>query len=71
MFQGTPGVSVEWPAVLYPAPLPQYEAPSAIKTADTPKPSESSKDGVVQGKPSGVGNMMFLVYFVWCINKTT
>uniref|UniRef100_A0A3Q4BTH0 HEAT repeat-containing protein 6 n=1 Tax=Mola mola TaxID=94237 RepID=A0A3Q4BTH0_MOLML len=25
MFQGIPGVSVDWPTVLYPTPLPQYE----------------------------------------------
>uniref|UniRef100_A0AAX7TSW6 HEAT repeat-containing protein 6 n=1 Tax=Astatotilapia calliptera TaxID=8154 RepID=A0AAX7TSW6_ASTCA len=31
MFQGAPGVIVEWPAVLYPAPLPQYESLSASK----------------------------------------
>uniref|UniRef100_A0A8D0D2K9 HEAT repeat-containing protein 6 n=1 Tax=Sander lucioperca TaxID=283035 RepID=A0A8D0D2K9_SANLU len=31
LFQGTPGVSVEWPAVLYPSPLPQYEGLSASK----------------------------------------
>ncbi|XP_077403143.1 HEAT repeat-containing protein 6 [Vanacampus margaritifer] len=47
MFQGTPGISVEWPAVLYPAPLPHYESPPARKPddADAPKPTESAKDG--------------------------
>ncbi|XP_022618538.1 HEAT repeat-containing protein 6 [Seriola dumerili] len=47
MFQGAPGVSVEWPAALYPAPLPQYEGLSA------PKPSDPPKDAAVQGKASG------------------
>lgn len=53
MFQGTPGVSVEWPAVLYPAPLPQYEGLFAPKPAEPPKPSEPPKDAV-PGKTSGV-----------------
>uniref|UniRef100_A0A4W6D8K1 HEAT repeat-containing protein 6 n=1 Tax=Lates calcarifer TaxID=8187 RepID=A0A4W6D8K1_LATCA len=44
MFQGAPGVSVEWPAVLYPAPLPQYEGLSAPKSAEPQKPSEPPKD---------------------------
>lgn len=54
MFQGAPGVSVEWPAVLYPAPLPQYEGLSSAKPADPPKPSEPPKDAAVPGKASGV-----------------
>ncbi len=54
MFQGTPGVSVEWPAVLYPTPLPQYEGVSPAKPAETPKPSEPAKDAPVSGKSSGV-----------------
>ncbi|XP_019725206.1 HEAT repeat-containing protein 6 isoform X2 [Hippocampus comes] len=46
MFQGTPGVSVTWPAVLYPAPLSHYESPSARKPEDeAPKPPEAAKDG--------------------------
>lgn len=46
MFQGTPGVSVMWPAVLYPAPLSHYEIPSARKPDDeAPKPTEAAKDG--------------------------
>ncbi|XP_040908353.1 HEAT repeat-containing protein 6 [Toxotes jaculatrix] len=52
-FQGAPGVNAEWPAVLYPAPLPQYEGPSAPKPAEPPKPSEPPKDGAVPGKASG------------------
>ncbi|XP_037124766.1 HEAT repeat-containing protein 6 [Syngnathus acus] len=52
MFQGAPGVSVEWPAVLYPAPLPHYESPSAPKPDhEAPKPTEAAKDG--GGKASG------------------
>uniref|UniRef100_A0A8C2XJV7 HEAT repeat-containing protein 6 n=1 Tax=Cyclopterus lumpus TaxID=8103 RepID=A0A8C2XJV7_CYCLU len=44
MFQGTPGVNVEWPTVLYPAPLPQYEGLPAAKPAETPQSSEPPKD---------------------------
>lgn len=51
MFQGAPGVSVEWPAVLYPAPLPQYEG---LKTTETPKPTEQPTNTAVPGKVSGV-----------------
>nr|XP_020454317.1 LOW QUALITY PROTEIN: HEAT repeat-containing protein 6 [Monopterus albus] len=50
MFQGSPGVCVQWPAVLYPAPLPQYEGPSAAKPADFFLPS---KDAAVPDKTSG------------------
>uniref|UniRef100_A0A7N9B228 HEAT repeat-containing protein 6 n=1 Tax=Mastacembelus armatus TaxID=205130 RepID=A0A7N9B228_9TELE len=50
MFQGTPGVSIEWPAVLYPAPLPQYEGLSAPKPAESPKAAEPSKDAALPGK---------------------
>ncbi|KAM3869268.1 HEAT repeat-containing protein 6 [Diretmus argenteus] len=46
-FQGAPGVSVEWPPVLYPAPLPQYEGLS------TPKPSEPPKEVATPSKASG------------------
>ncbi|XP_070838818.1 HEAT repeat-containing protein 6 [Chaetodon trifascialis] len=53
MFQGTPGVSVEWPTVLYPAPLPQYEGLSAPKPAEPSKPSQPPKDSAVPGKTSG------------------
>ncbi|XP_028278203.1 HEAT repeat-containing protein 6 [Parambassis ranga] len=52
MFHGTPGVSVEWPAVLYPAPLPQYEGPSAPKPAEPPTSSEPPKDAAPPGKSS-------------------
>ncbi|XP_023139949.2 HEAT repeat-containing protein 6 [Amphiprion ocellaris] len=53
MFQGAPGLSVDWPAVLYPAPLPQYEGLSAAKPAEPPKSSEPPKDTAVSGKSSG------------------
>ncbi|XP_042355833.1 HEAT repeat-containing protein 6 [Plectropomus leopardus] len=53
MFQGAPGVSVEWPAVLYPAPLPQYEGVPAAKPAEPLKPSEPMKDAATPGKTSG------------------
>uniref|UniRef100_A0A8C4F4A8 HEAT repeat-containing protein 6 n=1 Tax=Dicentrarchus labrax TaxID=13489 RepID=A0A8C4F4A8_DICLA len=55
MFQGTPGVSVEWPAVLYPAPLPQYEGLPTSKPAEPPKPSEQSKDTNKKRKSKGKG----------------
>uniref|UniRef100_A0AAQ5Y732 HEAT repeat-containing protein 6 n=1 Tax=Amphiprion ocellaris TaxID=80972 RepID=A0AAQ5Y732_AMPOC len=48
-----PGLSVDWPAVLYPAPLPQYEGLSAAKPAEPPKSSEPPKDTAVSGKSSG------------------
>ncbi|CAN9501359.1 unnamed protein product [Ophioblennius macclurei] len=53
MFQGAPGVSVEWLTVLYPAPLPQYEALSPPKPAEPPKSSEPAKDATMPGKASG------------------
>lgn len=61
MFQGAPGVSVEWPAVLYPARLPQYEGLSASKPAEPPKSSEPPKDACVPGKTSGVRQMFIYV----------
>ena len=54
MFQAVPGVNVEWPAVLYPAPLPQYEGLSAPKPAEPPETPEPKKDAAVPGKTSGV-----------------
>ncbi|XP_041658159.1 HEAT repeat-containing protein 6 [Cheilinus undulatus] len=53
MFQGAPGVSVEWPAVLYPATLPQYEGLPAPKPSEPKKPTETPKDTTVPGKTSG------------------
>ncbi|KAK2828642.1 hypothetical protein Q5P01_019676 [Channa striata] len=52
MFQGAPGVSVEWPAVLYPARLPQYEGVSP-KPAEPPKSSAAPKDSASPGKALG------------------
>nr|XP_055036304.1 HEAT repeat-containing protein 6 [Misgurnus anguillicaudatus] len=46
MFYGLPGISVEMPQVLYPAPLPQYE------TIPAPKP-ESSQEPTAQKKTAG------------------
>nr|XP_057933217.1 HEAT repeat-containing protein 6 [Doryrhamphus excisus] len=43
MFQGAPGVGVDWPSVLYPAPLPQYESPCPDKPAEAPKESDTAK----------------------------
>ncbi|XP_077597507.1 HEAT repeat-containing protein 6 [Stigmatopora nigra] len=36
MFQGIPGVSTDWPVVLYPAPLLHYESPLVCKPDDEP-----------------------------------
>lgn len=47
-------MSVEWPAVLYPARLPQYEGLSASKPAEPPKSSEASKEACAPGRASGV-----------------
>lgn len=58
MFHGTPGVSVEWPSVLYPSPLPQYEGQTAPKPAEPPNSSDSLKDSAaVQGKTTGVSTV--------------
>uniref|UniRef100_A0A673ILG5 HEAT repeat-containing protein 6 n=1 Tax=Sinocyclocheilus rhinocerous TaxID=307959 RepID=A0A673ILG5_9TELE len=46
MFYGLPGISVEMPQVLYPAPLPQYETIPAAK----PEPSQ---DSAAQKKTAG------------------
>ena len=61
MFQGAPGVNVEWPAVLYPAPLPQYEGLSAPKPAEAPKPSETQRDATGSGKNSGVRKASIII----------
>uniref|UniRef100_A0A8C5DBC3 HEAT repeat-containing protein 6 n=1 Tax=Gouania willdenowi TaxID=441366 RepID=A0A8C5DBC3_GOUWI len=50
MFQGLPAVSVEWPLVLYPALLPQYDAVATPNPLETPKPPEPSKDSTASGK---------------------
>lgn len=57
MFYGLPGVSVEMPQVLYPAPLPQYETVSAAK----PEPTQ---DSAVQKKNAGVGGKNIRVVYV-------
>lgn len=54
MFQGAPGLSVEWPSVLYPALLPQYEGVSAEKPAEPQTSLETQKDADATGKASGV-----------------
>lgn len=54
MFQGAPGVSVVWPAVLYPAPLPQYEGLTTPKPAEPTKPTDPPKDAAAPGKTTGV-----------------
>ncbi|XP_064207427.1 HEAT repeat-containing protein 6 [Anguilla rostrata] len=46
MFFGLPGMNLEMPAVLYPAPLPQYEGVATTKP-------EPSRDTQTQNKPSG------------------
>ncbi|CAJ1063950.1 HEAT repeat-containing protein 6 [Xyrichtys novacula] len=53
MFQGAPGVSVEWPTVLYPATLPQYEGLPAPKSAEPQKSAEGPKDAAMPGKTTG------------------
>ncbi|KAM9788780.1 HEAT repeat-containing protein 6 [Neosynchiropus ocellatus] len=47
MFQGAPGVNVDWAAVLHPVPLPPYES-----RADAPKPPPASKAAAGAGKPN-------------------
>ncbi|KAM4726501.1 HEAT repeat-containing protein 6 isoform 2-T2 [Anableps anableps] len=53
MFQGAPGLSVDWPEVIYPAPLSQYEGLSPPKPAESPKTVESSTEADKTGKASG------------------
>ncbi|KAM9728661.1 HEAT repeat-containing protein 6 [Menidia menidia] len=50
MFHGAPGISAEWPAVLYPAPLPQYEVIPAAKPVEPSQTSEPPKDSTGAGK---------------------
>uniref|UniRef100_A0A7N6FD21 HEAT repeat-containing protein 6 n=1 Tax=Anabas testudineus TaxID=64144 RepID=A0A7N6FD21_ANATE len=50
MFQGAPGVSVEWPAVLYPARLPQYEGLSAPKPIFFVSPKNKKRKSRGKGK---------------------
>uniref|UniRef100_A0AAR2KRE3 HEAT repeat-containing protein 6 n=1 Tax=Pygocentrus nattereri TaxID=42514 RepID=A0AAR2KRE3_PYGNA len=63
MFHGLPGINVEMPQVLYPAPLPQYETVPAAKaepSQDTPtqrklprKSRGKGKKARVEGKTDG------------------
>ncbi|XP_066551798.1 HEAT repeat-containing protein 6 [Amia ocellicauda] len=46
MFYGLPGMTLEMPAVLYPAPLPQYEGTTAVKP-------ELPRDVQSTSKPTG------------------
>ncbi|KAM8834859.1 HEAT repeat-containing protein 6 [Synchiropus picturatus] len=50
MFQGSPGVNVDWAAVLHPVPLPPYESRSASKCVEAPKPPPVSKAAAGPGK---------------------
>lgn len=45
MFHGLPGLSLEVPAALYPAPLPQYDKRSPVKQ-EQPEPTASKTTGV-------------------------
>lgn len=54
MFQGAPGLNVDWPSVLYPALLSQYEGVSAEKSAEPQKSAEMPKGADTTGKASGV-----------------
>lgn len=55
MFQGTPGVSVEWPAVLYPAPLPQYECQVTARAVESAGVSDqAAKDAAEPSRTSAV-----------------
>ncbi|XP_007556397.2 HEAT repeat-containing protein 6 [Poecilia formosa] len=53
MFQGAPGLSVDWPEVIYPAPLSQYESLSPPRPTEPPKTLETPKEADKTGKTSG------------------
>ncbi|XP_036845320.1 HEAT repeat-containing protein 6 isoform X3 [Oncorhynchus mykiss] len=55
MFQGCPGVCVEWPSVLYPAPLPQYETCSTTKPPEPPQNPPTQTSGNKKKKSRGRG----------------
>eukprot|EP00063_Salmo_salar_P063255 XP_014038090.1 PREDICTED: HEAT repeat-containing protein 6 [Salmo salar] len=55
MFHGCPGVCVEWPAVLYPAPLPQYETCSTPKPPEPPRNPPTQTSGNKKKKSRGRG----------------
>lgn len=63
MFQGAPGLSVDWPEVIYPAPLSQYESLSPPRPTEPPKPLESPKEADKTGKASGVRGALVLTDF--------
>uniref|UniRef100_A0A8C1MXY6 HEAT repeat-containing protein 6 n=1 Tax=Cyprinus carpio TaxID=7962 RepID=A0A8C1MXY6_CYPCA len=63
MFYGLPGISVEMPQVLYPAPLPQYETIPAAKP-------ELSQDSAAQKKTAGVGGQK-VSYECTCVRNTS
>ncbi|CAB1328310.1 unnamed protein product [Coregonus sp. 'balchen'] len=55
MFHGCPGVGVEWPSVLYPAPLPQYETCSTPKPPEPPRNPPTQTSGNKKKKSRGRG----------------
>uniref|UniRef100_A0A8B9CMJ7 HEAT repeat-containing protein 6 n=1 Tax=Anser brachyrhynchus TaxID=132585 RepID=A0A8B9CMJ7_9AVES len=52
MFHGLPGLSIEVPAALYPAPLPQYDKRSPVKQ-EQPEPAASKATGNRRKKSKG------------------
>uniref|UniRef100_A0A8C3D1D2 HEAT repeat-containing protein 6 n=1 Tax=Cairina moschata TaxID=8855 RepID=A0A8C3D1D2_CAIMO len=52
MFHGLPGLSIEVPAALYPAPLPQYDKRSPVKQ-EQPEPAASKTTGNRRKKSKG------------------
>ncbi|KAG7280205.1 hypothetical protein CRUP_037566, partial [Coryphaenoides rupestris] len=55
MFQGTPGICVEWPSVLYPAPLTQYEGLATPKPPEVPKEAAAPSKGSANKKKKSRG----------------
>ncbi|NXL92525.1 HEAT6 protein, partial [Alectura lathami] len=52
MFHGLPGLSIEMPAALYPAPLPQYDKQAPAKQ-EQPEPAASKQAGSRRKKSKG------------------
>ncbi|KFO92980.1 HEAT repeat-containing protein 6, partial [Buceros rhinoceros silvestris] len=52
MFHGLPGLSIEMPAALYPAPLPQYDKRSPVKQEQS-QPTTSKQPGNRRKKSKG------------------
>lgn len=50
MFHGLPGLSIEVPTVLYPAPLPQYDKRSPVKQEQS-ESATSKQTGVSWAAP--------------------